>query len=122
MAGRGVLLDYVRYCEKHGKDVPYAFSNHAITVEDLDAIAKDEGVTWKTGDILFVRTGFVRAYESATDEVKKETFSGKKTAFIGVIANAESRDWLWNHHFAAVAGDTFAFEGWSTLQRRMGTC
>ena len=31
---------------------------------------------------------------------------------MGVAGNAETVEWLWNHHFAAVAGDTMAFEAW----------
>lgn len=32
--------------------------------------------------------------------------------FIGLAGNEESVEWLWNHHFAAVAGDAIAFEAW----------
>lgn len=31
--------------------------------------------------------------------------------FIGVKADEAAIRWIWNNHFAAVAGDTYAFEG-----------
>ena len=37
---------------------------------------------------------------------------GEQRNFIGVQANETSAKWFWNHHFAAVAGDTYAFEAW----------
>ncbi|OAA65390.1 hypothetical protein SPI_02177 [Niveomyces insectorum RCEF 264] len=109
IAGRGVLLDYVHYCEAHGKPVPYAHSNHGITVDDLEAIAAFEGVEFRTGDILFIRSGFTRWYDNAPEDERKEAFTGQ-SRFIGIVSDRTSRDWLWNRHFAAVAGDTFAFE------------
>jgi len=109
MAGRGVLLDYVHFCEAQGKPVPYAHSAHAVTVKDLDDMIKFQNVELKVGDIFFMRTGFTRWYANASEEVKEEAFTSS-SKFIGIVSNRESRDWLWNHHFAAVAGDTFAFE------------
>jgi len=31
---------------------------------------------------------------------------------IGLVGSRESVEWLWDHHFAAVAGDSPAFEAW----------
>jgi len=31
---------------------------------------------------------------------------------VGLGGSAEMVEWLWNHHFAAVAGDAIAFEAW----------
>lgn len=115
IAGRGILLDYVHYCETHNKLLPKANSPYPITIQELDEIAEAENVEFQVGDILFMRTGFTRWYKRASDEERKYTFSCSENArFIGLAANTESRDWLWNHHFAAVAGDTFGFEGTNT--------
>ena len=102
-------MDYVHFCEARGKPIPYAHSNHGITVKDLEDMAALECVEFRTGDILFIRSGFTRWYETAPDAERKEAFTGQ-SRFIGLVSDRESRDWLWNHHFAAVAGDTFAFE------------
>lgn len=102
--GRGVLLDYVRYAERHG--ISYnPMSRHCITVADLEAMAKEEGVTFKPGDLLIVRSGWIKWYnEHETDDRVKHITNG--TDFIGVEGCEESVKWLWNHHFSAVAGGT----------------
>lgn len=60
ISGRGILLDYVHFCESQGQSVPYAHSNHALTVKDPDDMARAEAVKRKVGDILFVQSGFTR--------------------------------------------------------------
>jgi hypothetical protein len=53
----------------------------------------------------------VKWYVEANAEVRiKGARDGHE--HIGVVGNAESVEWLWNHHFAAVAGDAIAFEAW----------
>jgi hypothetical protein len=32
--------------------------------------------------------------------------------FVGLAGNRESVEWLWDHHFSAVAADAIAFEAW----------
>jgi hypothetical protein len=53
----------------------------------------------------------VKWYNEATDEDRiKGARDGHE--FVGLAGNRESVEWLWDHHFAAVAGDTIAFEAW----------
>lgn len=58
--GRGVLLDFARFAA----DIDYAeFSptkHHAISTQQLEAVAKLQGVDFRQGDILVVRTGFIK--------------------------------------------------------------
>ena len=50
-------------------------------------------------------------YEQANAEVRvKGARDGHE--HVGVAGNEETVEWLWNHHFAAVAGDAIAFEAW----------
>lgn len=110
ICGRGVLLDWVAYAEKN--NISYdPVSRQAIPISDLDACAKDQGVQFQVGDILFIRSGFVKWHNEASDEERKK---GTRDAanYIGVEANQESFAWHWNHHFAAVVGDTVAYEQW----------
>lgn len=110
MCGRGVLLDWVAYAEKH--NISYnPVSRQEIPISDLEACAKDQGVQFQVGDILFVRSGFVKWHNNATDEERK---AGTKDAskFIGVRADETSFKWHWEHHFSAVVGDTVAWEAW----------
>lgn len=55
--GRGVLLDVARYAQQVGLGNFDPFDGAAITAQQLEAVAKLEGVTFKTGDILLVRLG-----------------------------------------------------------------
>ncbi|KAH7141878.1 putative cyclase-domain-containing protein [Dactylonectria macrodidyma] len=108
--GRGVLLDYASWAKKRG--VTYsAASKHCISHEDLENIAKEEGVELRVGDILMVRTGWIQWYNESSPEQRVD---GCKTHhnYVGVEGTAESIRWLWDHHFSALVGDNMAFEAW----------
>ena len=69
ICGRGVLLDLVSYFTSDGKDLPYdPWTTHPISVADLQACAKFQGVQFRTGDILLLRVGFIRKYMGASKE------------------------------------------------------
>jgi hypothetical protein len=105
-----VLIDYVAYAERHG--IQYSpVTRHEISVREIEECAKEQGVSFKPADILIVRSGWVKWYNGASDE---ERIKGAKNGHehVGVAGNKESVEWLWNHHFAAVAGDAIAFEAW----------
>ncbi|KAL9071506.1 MAG: hypothetical protein Q9157_005448 [Trypethelium eluteriae] len=107
LVGRGILLDYKAYADKHG--IEYSpFEAKRITVAELEAVAKEQGVTFKTGDILIIRSGFTEALTGVTPEQQGEGLGTHKTC--GVDGSIETAKWVWNHHFSAVAGDAIAFE------------
>jgi len=110
IVGRGVLVDYVSYAASH--HITYSpTSRHEITVADIEAIAKEQGVVFKPADILIVRSGWVKWYNGASDE--ERTRNGRDGAeHVGLAGNKETVEWLWDHHFAAVAGDSLTFEAW----------
>ena len=110
IVGRAVLIDYVEYAAKH--NISYsAVTRHEISIKDIETIAKEEGVEFKPADILIVRSGWTKWYNEASEEQRiKGARNGYE--FVGVAGNGESVEWLWNHHFAAVAGDAIAFEAW----------
>ncbi|KAK5268416.1 hypothetical protein LTR96_006123 [Exophiala xenobiotica] len=107
LVGRGVLLDYRAYAEAHGvKYSPY--ERHEISVQDLDAVAKFQGIEFRSGDILIVRTGYTE--QLLTDDADAQAALLGTHQAVGVAGNEDTARWIWNHHFAAVAGDTLAFE------------
>lgn len=108
LVGRGVLVDYAAYAEAHG--IKYSpFDSHKITIEDLEAVAQWEGLEFNHGDILIVRSGFTRGLQEArTPEKQQELMSSHRT--VGVEGSTRTARWVWDHHFAAVAGDAIAFE------------
>jgi kynurenine formamidase len=109
IVGRGVLLDYVSYAEKHSLPIT-PFEAYAIPISVIKAVAKDQGVAFQRGDVLFIRSGFIRAYEALSNDERKALADRASTDFAGVEASRESFQWLWENQFAAVAGDAIAFE------------
>ncbi|TVY83912.1 hypothetical protein LSUE1_G001006 [Lachnellula suecica] len=110
VVGRGVLLDYCSWAESEGKLLP-ALETSSITVSDLEKVAEFQGVIFKPGDILFVRSGFVRALDEMTKDeaVEYASLAGPPNA-IGVKSCEETLKWIWEKKFSAVAGDALAFE------------
>lgn len=109
VVGRGVLLDYKTWAESQGrKSAPLETTE--ITTSDLDAIAASQGVTFQPGDILFIHSGYVRAFEALAGEEAKSYVANPPPKAIGVKSGAEMLRWLWEKEFAAVAGDMLAFE------------
>ncbi|KAI5479966.1 hypothetical protein MNV49_002256 [Pseudohyphozyma bogoriensis] len=116
IAGRAVLLDWLRWREltQPHNPLPSPVTRYEIPHEELIEVAKFQGVTLKPADILIVRSGFVRWHDGAGEKERKEgTF--ERATYIGIKATEECVKWIWNNHFAAVAGDTVAFEAWPPL-------
>ncbi|KAG4025882.1 hypothetical protein MFRU_049g00530 [Monilinia fructicola] len=110
IVGRGVLIDYTAYAAHH--NIAYSpITRHEISIETIEEIAKEQGVIFKEADILIIRSGFVKWYEKASAE---ERIQGAKNnhEYIGVKSCRETVEWIWNRHFAAVAGDAVAWECW----------
>jgi len=110
IVGRGVLIDYVSYAERHG--LHYSpITNHGITHLELEEAAREQAVEFRTGDILLVRSGLTKWYNECLDPMLRDRFFKDPTkASVGVLASLEAFEWVWNHHFAAVAGDALAWE------------
>ncbi|PWN51536.1 hypothetical protein IE53DRAFT_386095 [Violaceomyces palustris] len=122
ICGRGVLLDVFGFLsERAAKEGWKASSSwkggaydpcttYRITVEDLIDTARHERVRFRQGDILLVRSGFTKRYYDSTAEERKTW--AKRNEFAGVQQSEEMKAFLWDNHFAAVAGDAPAFESW----------
>lgn len=77
LVARGVLIDFKEWAEKKvrtegetGNDVAaHPLDGHRITVEEIEAIARDQGVEFRPGDVLIIRTGLTEYLEAPTPEV-----------------------------------------------------
>lgn len=107
LAGRGVLIDYVSYAARNGIAINH-FEQHPVTLASVKAIAEEQGVEFRTGDVLFIRTGYAEAYQRLTQEERVKV-SGVKE-WIGLAQSRETTEWLWERQFAAVASDSPGFE------------
>jgi hypothetical protein len=72
---------------------------------------KWQGTTLKQGDILMIRSGYVRWHDNANEADRKSGTRDNSIA-IGVQANEKTIRWLYDKHLAALVGDTVAFEAW----------
>jgi kynurenine formamidase len=110
IAGRGVLLDYQRWAASQG--ITYSpGERHEITVEALQAVAQAQRTRLEPGDILLVRSGWIAWYTSLSQQEREALAVPPHTA-VGLAQGEETLRFLWDQHFAAVAGDTLAFEAY----------
>jgi kynurenine formamidase len=117
--GRGVLLDiYSWACEKFDP-----FTSHAITASDLIKCAEAQGVEFRTGDILLVRTGWVKDYLKKDANSKQELANIEKPFehyYVGLEPSEEMLDFLHDNYFAAAVADSICFEVWPPKGGSMG--
>src|SRR5215469_9628552 len=110
IVGRGILVDYASYCEKHEKIIE-PLKTGAIPVKELKAVAEESNISPKAGDILFVRTGFTKAYTALSEmEAQALTKGESPRDFLCVASTKETVEWIWESGFAAVASDSPTFE------------
>jgi len=91
-----------------------ANSDYRITVKELLQVAKAQGVEkFEAGDILLIRTGWIKWYLSASlDEKKHVSEKLMESAWAGLAYGEDMLKFLWNNHFAAVASDNPSVEAW----------
>ncbi|KAH8820152.1 hypothetical protein F5884DRAFT_39090 [Xylogone sp. PMI_703] len=110
ICGRGVLLDYVEYAARHG--IEYStFSDHSVPLSTLKDIAQEQGVTFQFGDILFIRIGVIREWDTQMTDADKTSYANSESPqHAGIEGTVEMLRWIWDTGFAAVAGDGISFE------------
>jgi kynurenine formamidase len=110
IAGRGVLIDYASWAEKQG--IEYStFSAHEIKLADIKAIAKECNIEFQKGDILFIRIGMTKEWDTKMTLKEKKTYAANPNPqHAGVEATQDVLRWIWNEGFAAVAGDAISWE------------
>jgi Putative cyclase len=93
-------------------------------VQDLEEVARFQGTVFKTGDILIIRTGFTETFGAMSAEQQELAITSDGGGCIGVEGSEKTARWIWNHHFAAVAGDATAFEAIDVreLSTQLGKC
>lgn len=109
--GRGVLLDYAAWAEANNVQIDH-FSTHVISASTLQEIAASQGTELKQGDILFIRSGWIRAFSQMSDEQAVALADIPSPPAIGLESSEQTLRWLWDTGFAAVAGDMPSMEAW----------
>ena len=110
IVGRGVLLDYASWAHGQGINVE-PLTTWKISPSDLQKVAESQKVTFRSNDILFIRSGYTNALSSLAEDDAKE-YASKTSAMpaIGVEPCEETLRWIWENEFVAVAGDMAGFE------------
>ncbi|KAG8625910.1 hypothetical protein KVT40_006311 [Elsinoe batatas] len=127
IAGRGVLLDFASWAEKQGRAYD-AYGHEEISWDELRQVGESQGIDIRPksqggdieiGDMLFVRSGWVKSYYSKQPDERDalakrhhELGENNKNTFSGVSQEEKVLDWLHDCYFAAVGGDAPAFECW----------
>ncbi|KIW45302.1 uncharacterized protein PV06_03700 [Exophiala oligosperma] len=110
ICGRGVLLDFVRYADRKGLEYS-TFGDFAISLSVLLEIATEQRVEFKRGDILFVRIGVTREWDTRMTATQKQEYAeSQNPRHSGVQGTEEMLRWLWDTGFSAVASDAISFE------------
>jgi len=136
IAGRGILLDYWYYVNNVDKSKIYnPYDYHTISYSELQACGLSQGIDIRPasqggdiqiGDMLFIRSGFVSAYHSKSEEERtaaalRPHALGKEDGqrWAGVKQEEAMIDWLHDSYFSTVAGDAPAFEAWPSHEDYM---
>ena len=107
IVGRGVLVDVASHFARLGETMN-AHEEFAVDEDLLEEVAEEEGVHFRAGDVLLLRTGFVGAYMAAGPSERVDFKVDQR--FPGLAANEAMARFLWNSGFAAVAADNPAVE------------
>jgi kynurenine formamidase len=108
IVGRGILLDVARHFAVQGRPIDQTTTTY-ISAADLDATAVAQGVEFRDGDILLFRTGWAEYCRTSMDEEARRAFKADMHV-PGLDSTRELVAWLWDHHFAMVAGDNLGVE------------
>lgn len=78
------------------------------------ACAESQGTTFKYGDILMIRSGYIDNYNRLDHEGRQamSKIAPLQQTYVGVEVSIEMVDFLHDSYFAAVVGDAPAFESW----------
>lgn len=103
--GRGVLVDLAASFERRGQTFDVA-SPFNFRRGDVERAAEEQGLDLRPGDVLILRTGWMRAHAAAAagDRIRTQIVCA------GLEPSDETAEFLWDGQFAAVAADNCSVE------------
>ncbi|RAL07634.1 uncharacterized protein BO97DRAFT_244290 [Aspergillus homomorphus CBS 101889] len=110
IAGRGVLIDYYTWAREQRGETINALSQTEISLDDVQTIARECGIRFQRGDILFLRVGLPATWDAMTEAQKAEYSRQPTPQHAGLEQSERVLRFLWDNHFAAVASDAVSFE------------
>ena len=107
IVGRGVLLDVAGWFEAEGvRWDPMA--GDVVDAATLGRVAREQGTSLASGDILCIRLGWVAAYRALSPAQRAEPVLEQR--FSGVRSDEATARFLWDSGVAAVVTDNPAVE------------
>jgi hypothetical protein len=108
MVGRGVLIDIDRHLARQGRKLDHA-AGEPFPVSLLDEVAEAQGVAFRPGDILLMRTGYLDWYFNQAGPETRRTLP-QHLHSPGLIQSRDTLAWLWDHRIAIGASDNVGYE------------
>jgi kynurenine formamidase len=111
IAGRFVLADVARLREFQGRPID-ASKRIEVPIQDVQDALDAQGVRLLGGDILLIRMGWIRWYDSVSMETRVaiSKLGGPELQAPGLSADESTLEWLWNNRIAAAVCDVPALE------------
>ena len=111
IAGRAVILDVGRYLAAQGRPLDCG-ERTDITVDDLEATRRAQGVEFQAGDVWLIHTGWVSWYEAQSPDVRQALSVTQNLKTPGLQCSEATAEYIFNHHPAALCSDNPALEAW----------
>ncbi|KAI1429980.1 hypothetical protein F5Y12DRAFT_724092 [Xylaria sp. FL1777] len=111
IAVRAVLFDYAGWMDATNQTFD-VFSEGVITPDELDQVAAWQKMPsdWaKAGDMLIIRTGWVRQYNTL-NATQRALLPVEAWPYVGMEPSDRSLRWLWEKKLSLVGADNPAFE------------
>jgi hypothetical protein len=108
IAGRGVLLDLDRHLQAQGRRLDFR-GGEPFGVGLLEQVAQAQGVAFRPGDILLMRTGFLDFYFNEMTEAERAALPARLVC-PGLVQARETVAWLWDRRVAIAASDNLGVE------------
>lgn len=108
IVGRGVLIDIERHLRKAGKRLDHR-RGEGFPARLLDEVAAAQGVAFKPGDILLMRTGWLDFYFNELTADERIAFQ-RDPRSPGFDQSWDTPEWLWDHQISVAASDNLGLE------------
>jgi kynurenine formamidase len=107
--GRAVLVDLPRYLDRNDEAQLDHREGGAFPIDLVEAALRDQGTERRPGDIILLRTGWLRHYfDVLTDQERKELPGRLRSP--GLLQAHETLAYLWDTRVAAIVADNAGVE------------
>lgn len=93
MVARGVFIDWKRYADENGIKLN-PFDADSISPAEIEKVAKKQGVEFKHGDVIIIRSGFTEALTDVSAKKQAELLGSHRAC--GVTGDVDTAKWFWN--------------------------